>query len=177
MIARIVAAIRDASVTVKFVLGCLGTLGVIGFIAYVSLSTFSESAKGLRDVRRVDGLALFADEALLDERSMEAATRTALAAEDIASAKDAEQRIRERSTAGMSMLEQIGNATAEIARSSQDAAGAAGGATSAISGVSQAAARAGQLVAEVRKAADELTAQAEALRRASTEFLAGVRAA
>ncbi len=111
MIARIVAAIRDASVTVKFILGCLGTLGVIGFIAYVSLSTFSESAKGLRDVRRVDGLALFAEEALLDERSMEAATRAALAAEDVASAKDAEQRIRERSTAGMSMLEQVGNAT------------------------------------------------------------------
>ncbi len=74
-------------------------------------------------------------------------------------------------------VEQQGAATAEIARSSQDAAGAASGATTAISGVSQASARAGELVAEVRNAADKLTTEAEALRRASSDFLAGVRAA
>jgi methyl-accepting chemotaxis protein len=107
MFARIFALIQGASVTAKFVFGCLGTLCVIGFIAYVSLSTSSESARGLRDLRRADGLALLADDALLGERSMEAAVRTALASDDVASAKQADERIRQHSAAGVSILEQI----------------------------------------------------------------------
>ncbi len=72
-------------------------------------------------------------------------------------------------------VEEQGAATTEIARASQDAATGTSGATAAVAGVSEEAKRAGSLAEAVRKAASDLVAQADALKRASAEFVSGVR--
>ena len=74
-------------------------------------------------------------------------------------------------------VEEQGAATQEISRNVQQAAAGTQEISSNIGGVSQAAAETGAAATQVLSASDELSRQAETLRKQVDTFLAGVRAA
>ena len=85
--------------------------------------------------------------------------------------------ISEIATAIASAMEEQGTATREIARNTQDAARGTAQVSSTIDGVSQVAGETRQMGAQVLAAAEELSGNADMLRKRLEEFFTAIRAA